>query len=321
MALALEGVYAVLPLLIMIGIGYAVAKKPWFGRTGMNCLSKFNMYILLPVFMFTNVTRMYKQPGDLVDLVRNLPYPIVLIGSGLLIGSVMTLPLRIRAPQRGIFINGVGLSNTVVIGMPVALSLFGEAALPIVMMYYACNTITYWTVGVWLMRRETPNRIVRGLFASLWEVVSTPPLAGFLVGIAWVLLRLPVPRVMQTTMNGIGNSVVLVSMVFIGSVIRFADLSNAGKFRALRILLPYKYLLSPVIACFLCWLLPLPLLMKQVFFIQANMPAMAQLPIMAKEIGADYEFASLATAITTTCSMVAAPLYIFLIEYSGVFAA
>ena len=92
-----------------------------------------------------------------------------------------------------------------------------------------------------------------------------------------------------------------------------------GKMRDLRVLLPYKYLFSPVLAACVCWLLPVTPFMKQVFFIQASMPAMAQLPIMAKELDSDYEFASVVTALTTTISILTVPLYIFLMEHTGIF--
>ena len=141
-----------------------------------------------------------------------------------------------------------------------------------------------------------------------------------MIGILWVLLGIPVPGVMAETMAAISGGVTMLTMLFIGAVIRFADFRNIGKVRSLRVLLPYKYLVTPVLAGFLCWLLPMPLLMKQVFFVQSNMPAMAQLPIMAKEVGTDYEFASITTAVTTTISMATVPLYIFLMEYSGIFA-
>ena len=317
--MALEGVFAVLPLLIMIGIGFAIAKQPWFGRPGMNFLSKFNMGILLPIYMVSNVTRMYKHPRELLELALNLPYPVIVIGGGLALAAFLVIPLKIRPPQRGVFINGVALSNTVVMGLPVTLSLFGERVLPVVMIYYACNTLIWWTIGVSLLRREAPERVKLGTLATLKEAITTPPLMGFLIGILWVLVGIPMPKFLAEAMWAIGGSVTLVSMVFIGSVIRFADFRNVGKDRNLRILLPYKYFLAPLLAGFLCWLLPMPVLMKQVFFIQANMPSMAQLPIMAKEVGTDYEFASLTTAMTTTISMLTVPFYIFLMDYSGIF--
>ncbi len=317
--MALEGIYAVLPLLIMIGIGFAAAKQPWFGRGGMTCLSKLTINILIPVYMASNVTRLYKDPRELLELLRNLPYPFVIIGTGMALAVLLAVPLKLRPPQRGVFINCAGLSNTVIMGVPVTLSLVGDRGLPYLMMYYACNTTVWWTLGVWLLRREVPGRGARGAAAAIAEVLATPPLMGFLIGILWVVAGLPVPGVLAATMATIGGSVTLVSMICSGAVIRFADFRNIGGVRGLRVLLPYKYLFTPVLAGFLCWLLPMPLLMKQVFFILANMPVMAQLPIMAKEVGTDYEFASLAAAVTTAISMASVPLYIFAMESFRIF--
>jgi predicted permease len=48
--------------------------------------------------------------------------------------------------------------------------------------------------------------------------------------------------------------------------------------------------------------------MKQVFFIQAGMPAMTQTPILAEAYGADAEYAGLGTSLTTVMSMLTIPV-------------
>ena len=61
----------------------------------------------------------------------------------------------------------------------------------------------------------------------------------------------------------------------------------------------------------------LPLLMKQVFFVQAMMPAMTQTPILAGAYGADSEYAGLVTALTTALSLATIPLCMLVI--GGIF--
>jgi Predicted permeases len=318
--MALQGVLAVLPLLIMALIGFSCAKLPWFGRRGLNFLSKFTIGIAIPLYLFSNVTRVYSHRSELIGLFYDLRYPVILVVISVVLSSIAAKLLDIKPPQRGVFINATSFSNIVVMGMPVVVSLFGEEVLPILMIFYACNTISYWTLGVWLLRREAEDRMPLGVWGTIKEVLSNRPLQGFLLGLLWIFFELPIPGFINKTLIGIGNSVTLLAMMFIGSVIRFADFSSISRFRELILLLGYRYLLVPLFSGFFCWMLPVDSVMKQVFFILSNMPAMAQLPIMAKEVRSDYELASMATALTTAICMVAIPVYIMIMEYTQVFA-
>jgi len=57
----------------------------------------------------------------------------------------------------------------------------------------------------------------------------------------------------------------------------------------------------------------LPLLMKEVFLVQAAMPAMTQTPILAETYGADSEYAGVATSLSTVLSLATIPLCMVLI--------
>ncbi len=50
-------------------------------------------------------------------------------------------------------------------------------------------------------------------------------------------------------------------------------------------------------------------MMKQVFVIQAAMPAMTQTPILAEAYKADSEYAGLGTSLTTLLSLISIPVY------------
>ncbi|MCC8108945.1 MAG: hypothetical protein LIQ30_07870, partial [Planctomycetes bacterium] len=97
-----------------------------------------------------------------------------------------------------------------------------------------------------------------------------------------------------------------------------ADIKAPGKLRHLGFVLLYRYLFVPALTALLCRWLVADATMRKVFFLLCNMPAMAQLPIVAKDVGSDYESASMIAAAATACSMAAVPIYMFLIEYGGI---
>jgi Predicted permeases len=312
----LEGVSSVVPLLAMICVGFFFAPSKWFGKAGMSFMSSFCLNLAIPFYMFYNVVRAYSRPSELFELFFNLQYPFIIILSGMAIGAVMAAILHIRPPRRGVFINAISLSNTVIMGMPVVASLYGEQILPVTMIFYAANTTLYWTVGVWIIRRETGAKSGKGIFGTLKAVFGTPPMFGFLCGLAWVMLKLPIPMFATRTLGMISACVTPLAMMFIGSVIRFAEFRHIAHWRDMLIAVGYRCLAVPFVTAGICSLLPVAPVVKQVFFILSNMPAMAQLPIVAREVGSDYEYASMVTAITTTISMAMVPVYVFILNYT-----
>ena len=313
----LQAVTSVMPLLIIICLGYASAKLPWFGRTGMDFLSKFNIDIIIPIYMFYNVIRTYPNRDSLLDLWVNVRYPFIVIFCTITVGAIMAKILRFQPPQRGVFINAVSLSNVVVMGLPVTESLFkdtGLAILPIGMIYYAANTMIYWTVGIWLLRRDVGGTKGMGVVKTVKTVFMSRPLLGFIFGILWVMLDIQLPEFVLTPMAMISRCVTTLAMLFIGCVIRFTDFQVIRESRELKLIVLYRLLFVPLASGLICSLMPIDPTYRKVFFILSNMPAMAQLPIMAKEVNSDYKLASMATAMTTAVSMAAVPFYITIME-------
>ena len=46
-------------------------------------------------------------------------------------------------------------ANTIFIGLPLNIALFGNQALPYFLVYYITNTVSTWTLGVYLMTSDS----------------------------------------------------------------------------------------------------------------------------------------------------------------------
>jgi predicted permease len=147
-------IQSVLSLLILIGVGYVVAGQSWYPETGTSFLSKLSMRVAIPCHMFTSTIMTIKTPEALGSLVRNLPIPYLTIGSSLLLGLVLTRILKIDPRRRGVFINAISFTNTVLVGFVVVETIFGADAMPDAMVYYFGNTTLFWTVGVAMLRLD-----------------------------------------------------------------------------------------------------------------------------------------------------------------------
>jgi predicted permease len=105
------------------------------------------------------------------------------------------------------------------------------------------------------------------------------------------------------------------SMLFIGIAIYGVKLSNIKVSRDMIAILLGRFVISPLIVMVITYAIPLPLLMKKVFIIQAMLPVMTQTSIVAKSYQGDAEYAAIMTTVTTIASIMVIPVYMLIFQY------
>jgi predicted permease len=131
---------------------------------------------------------------------------------------------------------------------------------------------------------------------------------AFLLAVALILAGVHLPKALLGLAKTLGGMTTPLSMLFIGIVVSRVEWKKLRLERELVMVLAGRFLVSPLALILVVRGLDLPLLMKQVFLVQATMPAMTQSPIISQAYGADAEFAGLGTSLTTVLSLLSIPL-------------
>lgn len=308
-----QAIQSVISMLILMLIGAWLAGKDWFRKSGgTGLLSKLIVNVLVPLYMLNNVLTKVGTRQKLWEIVVCLPLPMITIFISLALGIWMAGRLGIHAPRRGVFINVMTFTNCVLVGFPIIISLFGEEAAAVGMVYYMVNTICFWTIGVQLLREDGGQKSSLFSKAGLKKLLS-PPLLGFLLGVVLVILGLSLPAVLANPVSQLGSCATPMAMMFVGCILRDADWSKLKISRDLLLVLLFRFIVCPALMLGVVYVMPLPALNKQVFFLLSSMPAMTQLSVMSKESGSDVEFASLLIAVTTVLSIFMIPVYAWIV--------
>lgn len=316
--MVLHAVESVLSLLMVIAAGWFLAGTKWFSKGGQEIFSKFSIQIAIPCYMIYNIVTICDGRKALLKLFASLPVPFATMLVSFAIGLFLAKIFRVGTPRRGVFINAIAFSNTVIIGFPVVSSLLGTQAMPDAMVYYMANTFLFWTIGAFLLRLDGPQKARLFSLSNLRRIFS-PPILGFLAGVLLVLFHVTLPDFIFTPIKMIKETTTAVAMIFIGSVVRTTDFRGARLTKDLIMVLAVRFIVSPVIMILLCQVLPITPMKKQVFFVLSTMPAMTQLGIVAKESGSDYHFSSVVVTLTTAVSMAALPIYMGIISHFHLF--
>lgn len=313
MGVFVHSVSGVLIILVMIALGYVLARRGWFDDQAPKLIARLVTQIALPAYMISTITSKFTA-AKLKSTLPDLRFPIVsmLIMFGLSIIAYHLL--RINPQHRGLFESMFLNSNTVFVGLPVNMALFGSKSLPYVLVYYMANTTFFWTLGVYLIQRDGQGSAEFSLKATLKKVFS-PPLLGFMVAVALVLLGIELPNWIMQDFNYIGNLTIPLSMIFIGTAIAGAGLPNIRIDRDSLGILLGRFIIAPLLMA--CLVLPthMPILMKQVFILQAAMPVMTNAPVVSKLYHADADYAAIMVTETTLLSLVVIPILMVIVQH------
>lgn len=309
----IQSIQGIFSIIILISIGYFLAYKKWFTEETSKLISKLVTKIAIPAYMVQNLVTTFNK-DMLIKLSSGLKSPFLSIMICILLSILVCKILKVEKGRRGAFKVMFFTSNTIFIGLPVNLALFGESSVPYVLLYYIANTIIFWTIGVYLISKDSSVEEANIInFQSIKRIFSAP-LIGFLLGIIFVLLEINLPTFIIDACKYLGNLTTPLSMLFIGSTIYSVDLKGIRLTKDIITIVIARLFISPFVVVLLAHFSSEPILMKEVFIIQASLPIMTQTTIISKQYNSDYKYVAVLTTLTTILSLITIPVYMFILE-------
>ena len=302
-------------------LGYLLKKFRWVGNAFSGEVSSLITKIALPASIFVAVMKNLSRSG-LLSLSTELIFPVLGVVIGYLIAWLLVKIFKIKRGRRGIFINAFVNANTIFIGMPLNIALFGDKAMSYFLVYYVVNTVSTWAFGIFLIQNDDPtiDKTAKKQHKINWKKILPMPLVGFIVAIAWMLLGIPLPNFLGQTLNYVGSLVTPLSLIYIGIVLYDAGLKNFRFDRDSILSLIGRFIVSPAILIILIKLgsvdgYTIPSLMKQTLVVQSATPALAVLPILANEAHGDVKYATNVVVMSTVLFIVVIPILMTLLEF------
>lgn len=312
MDIILHAFGGILTVMLMIITGFGLEKLGWFKEQSIVLISRLVTHVCLPTYMLTNLLANFKH-DQLVSMSGGLIVPILSMLAGYVISKLIAGFIGMPEGRKGVFSTCVCFSNTIFIGLPLGIALFGEAGAPYVMIYYMVNTTLFWTLGVHEISSDAGKPSPLLSWATLKSVFSLP-LAGFILGVIMVMLEWNLPKPLFDACKYIGSMTTPLAMLFIGIAMSKTAWNEIHFDRFLAVAMAGRYLISPLLVILLLPFFDLDLMMQRVFVIMAAMPAMTNTSIVAKAYGGDYKYAAMLTAVSTCLAVVVVPFYMWIIH-------
>ncbi len=298
-------------IFLLTAVGFYLSKKQWFDENTGKLFSNLIIKLSLPAFMISNLTTSFSRES-LNNAFEGAGAAFLTMIVTYVIGNLVATFLKVDKSRRGLFNVMFALSNTIFIGLPVNTAVFGAESTEYVLIYYITNTLFFWTIGVYGIRRDIDDRRIAFLSKKSLKNIISPPIITFAISIVIVLLDVRLPKFILSTCTYIGNLTTPLSLFFIGITLSRLNLKDIKFNRENGAILIGRFILAPLLIFLLIRNMDMPLLMKKVFILESAMPAMTQAAIVAEAYGGDHKNAAVTCMLTTAVSLVIIPIYIIL---------
>ena len=140
----LNAIGSVLSIVIMICTGYVLTKFKWLNENISKVFSRLVCNVALPCLMISNLMGNFTR--DKLDHIgKGLIIPVLSMAIGYILAILISKIIKVKKERIGTFRSMFFVSNSIFIGLPINLALFGSKSVPYVLLYYIANTTFFWT--------------------------------------------------------------------------------------------------------------------------------------------------------------------------------
>ena len=206
---------AVLPIFLLMAVGYAARCFHLLDRADVAKINKIIFRAFMPVMVFYNI-----YSSDLSSAVRGslLGYAVLGVFAEFLLSLGYALLFVKERSRRGVVIQGLFRSNFVIIGLPIAESLVDGDLGPVAMLLAAVvplyNVLAVITLAIFNGQKPDWKKV-------LLDILENPLIIGSAVGIAALLAGIRLPAPLEKVVSQMSDATSPMLLFLLGAFFQF----------------------------------------------------------------------------------------------------
>ncbi|MFW6409507.1 MAG: AEC family transporter, partial [Halanaerobiales bacterium] len=240
----IEAVNSIFSILLMVSLGYLFTHWDWFEETTADLFSRILIYIAMPALMIYNLTTSFNRE-DLFYMWSSLIIPLLGILLSYVLGTAISEIINVKKGRKGAFRALFTFSNTIFMGLPVNIAVFGDKSVPIVTMYYLVHTTLLWTLGVYFIRRDQENEKKFYLVEAVKRIIS-PVLVAYLLANFFIFTGISLPEFVLESCKHLSNLTTPLSMLFLGITLYGTNMGEISINKEIIFILLGCFIITPV---------------------------------------------------------------------------
>lgn len=300
-------------LAVLVLIGVFTSRIGVIREQTRDALVKIIFNITLPLLLFTNFSKLELSPLILKNSLLVIVISLIMILVMLLIAYLFSKIFSMKHEKRSVFIPHNAFGNVLYFGFPVISALFGEIGLFYASIYAFVSIMLLWTVGIYVITHKGGMSLKQSL-RNMLNPNSVAIIAGFIL----FMTGIRIPGIILEPFISLGGTTIYLSMLYIGALLGLMKIRGVFTDKLVYLTSFNKTLLFPFLFI-LFFSLPgknilagLDPLIVSVVIMEAAMPCMANIVIVARMYKVDDHFATANVFISTVMSMISLPFIYWL---------
>ncbi len=298
------------PLFVLVAIGYALMRWGKWPKNVADALTRFVFSVALPAMLFHLMSDLSRLPPvDVRLLVAFFGGCLVVFVIGRVVGHVL---FRLDGVAQSVFALGGVFSNNVLLGLPLAKAILGDAALPSVALVLVFNALTLWTLVTvsveWARHGEFS---VAGFAKTARGVITNPLVAAIVSGSLFGLSGFKLPALIEAPLAMTGQAAAPMSLIALG--MGLAEYGIRAGWRQSIAICVLKLIVQPLTVWIIARMLGLPLLETQVVVLLASLAVGVNVYLMSRQFKTMEGPVAASLVISTALAALTTPLVLTLI--------
>ena len=298
------------PLFVLVAIGYALMHWGKWPKSVADALTRFVFSVALPAMLFHLMSDLSRLPPvDARLLVAFFGGCLVVFVIGRVVGHVV---FRLDGVAQSVFALGGVFSNNVLLGLPLAKTILGDAALPSVALVLVFNALTLWTLVTVSVEWARHGEFSAAGFAKTAKgVITNPIVASIVAGSLFGLSGLKLPVLIEAPLAMTGQAAAPMSLIALG--MGLAEYGIRADWRQSIAICGLKLIVQPLTVWLIARMLGLPLLETQVVVLLSSLALGVNVYLMSRQFKTMEGPVAASLVISTALAALTTPLVLTLI--------
>ncbi len=307
----------VAPVFGILGLGFLAVRWRYLSDGASRVIAEFAFKVAMPALLFRAMLSIEQLPVAPWRLVATYVLAMAFVWGAATIATRLVLRRPpIDAPAIAM---AACFGNTVMLGVPLAITAFGQDAAAPIALLISIDTPLLWIVATLHIeavrqsqarRAATPLRALRGVILDL---ARNPIVLPLVAGSLWRLTGLGVPTLADRLLELMGGAAVPAALFSLGMSLASYELK--GQARTLSLIVLLKMAVFPVVAFVLAtWIFELPPLWRAIIILFAAMPVGANAFLFATRYERAINSVSAAIAASTMIAVVTTAVILYFLR-------
>jgi len=302
----------VVPVFIIVALGYILRKKNLINDNFVSLSSRIVFNVSLPVLIFVEIAK--------INLDVILDFKLILfVYIGTLISFILiwvfSIPFIKEGKDQSVFLQGSFRGNFAVVGLALIANLYGPEKLGKASLVLAFTVPLYNVLAVIALTVPVRKEKNMNMKKTMWEIVKNPLILGVLFALPFSYFKIHINDLILTTANYVAALALPLALLGIGGFLNFDDVKEG--FRLTGISTIIKLIIIPLAATVAAYNLGFIGDNLGIIFILFGCPTAIASFIMAEAMGVNSKLAGNILLVTTIFSVFTIGFGLFILKQNG----